>query len=55
MVVRTRSEKVDKTRKIILQLLLAHAPDAWELQDLAKKYGNVFRFALHRHYKQLSF
>jgi bidirectional [NiFe] hydrogenase diaphorase subunit len=39
LVVRTRSEKVDKTRKMILQLLLAHAPDSLELQDLAKEYG----------------
>ena len=39
LVVRTRSEKIDKTRKMILQLLPAHAPDAWELQDLAKEYG----------------
>jgi len=39
LVVRTRSEKVDKTRKIILELLLAHAPDAPVLQDLAKEYG----------------
>jgi len=28
MGVRTRSEKVDKTRKILLEQLLAHAPDA---------------------------
>ena len=39
LVVRTRSEKVDRIRKMILQLLLAHAPDAFELQDLAKEYG----------------
>ncbi len=39
LVVRTRSEKVDRIRKMILDLLLAHAPDAWELQDLAKEYG----------------
>ena len=39
LVVRTRSEKVDKIRKMILELLLAHAPDAYELQDLAKEYG----------------
>ena len=39
LVVRTRSEKIDKTRKMILELLLAHAPDAWDLQDLAKEYG----------------
>jgi bidirectional [NiFe] hydrogenase diaphorase subunit len=39
LVVRTRSEKVDRIRKMILQLLLAHAPDAFDLQDLAKEYG----------------
>jgi len=37
--VTTRSEKVDRIRKMILQLLLAHAPDAFDLQDLAKEYG----------------
>jgi len=45
IVVRTRSEKVDRIRKMILELLLAHAPDAFELQDLAKEYGaNKNRF-----------
>ncbi|MDI6725551.1 MAG: 2Fe-2S iron-sulfur cluster-binding protein [Smithellaceae bacterium] len=39
LVVRTRSEKVDKTRKMILELLLAHAPDSVELLDLATEYG----------------
>jgi bidirectional [NiFe] hydrogenase diaphorase subunit len=39
LVVKTRSEKVDKTRKMILELLLAHAPDAPALQDLAQEYG----------------
>jgi bidirectional [NiFe] hydrogenase diaphorase subunit len=39
LVVRTRSEKVDRIRKMILELLLAHAPDAFELQDLAQEYG----------------
>jgi len=39
LVVRTRSEKVDRIRKTILELLLAHAPDAFELQGLAKAYG----------------
>jgi bidirectional [NiFe] hydrogenase diaphorase subunit len=39
MVVRTRSEKVDKSRKTILELLLAHAPDSPALQDLAQEYG----------------
>ena len=36
LIVRTRSEKV---RKMILELLLAHAPDAFELKRLAKEYG----------------
>lgn len=39
LIVRTRSEKVDRIRKMILELLLAHAPDAFELQDLARAYG----------------
>jgi NADH dehydrogenase/NADH:ubiquinone oxidoreductase subunit G len=39
LVVRTRSEKVDRIRKMVLQLLLAHAPDAFDLQDLAQEYG----------------
>ncbi len=39
LVVRTRSEKVDKTRKILLEQFLAHAPDAEVLQDLAQEYG----------------
>ena len=39
LVVRTRSGKVDKTRKVLLELMLAHAPDAAELQDLAQEYG----------------
>nr|NQU89123.1 (2Fe-2S)-binding protein [Bacteroidota bacterium] len=39
LVVRTRSEKIDKTRKMLLELLLAHAPDSVELKDMAKEYG----------------
>jgi NADH dehydrogenase/NADH:ubiquinone oxidoreductase subunit G len=39
LVVRTRSEKIDRIRRMILQLLLAHAPDAFDLQDLAQEYG----------------
>jgi bidirectional [NiFe] hydrogenase diaphorase subunit len=39
LVVRTRSEKIDKIRKMILELQLAHAPDSPELLDLAKEYG----------------
>jgi predicted molibdopterin-dependent oxidoreductase YjgC len=37
--VTTRSEKIDKIRKMILELQLAHAPDSPELLDLAKEYG----------------
>ncbi len=39
LVVRTRSEKVDRIRKMILELQMAHAPDAFIFQDLAKEYG----------------
>ena len=39
LVVKTRSERVDKTRKILLEQFLAHAPDAEVLQDLAQEYG----------------
>ena len=39
LVVRTRTEKIDKIRKTILELLLAHAPDAHDLQELAQEYG----------------
>ena len=39
MVVKTRPEKVDRTRKILLEQLLAHAPDAPALQALAQEYG----------------
>ena len=40
LTVRTRSAKIDKTRKMILELLLAHAPDSPELKELAKEYGS---------------
>ena len=33
LIVRTRSDKVDRIRKTILELLLAHAPDSEVLQD----------------------
>jgi NADH dehydrogenase/NADH:ubiquinone oxidoreductase subunit G len=39
LVVKTRSESVDKIRKTLLQLMLAHAPDSPALQELAKEYG----------------
>ena len=39
LVVTTRSEKVDRIRKTIVELLMAHALDSPELQDLAQEYG----------------
>ncbi len=39
LIVRTRSEKIDRIRKTLLELLLAHAPDSPPLQDLAAEYG----------------
>lgn len=39
LVVTTRSEKVDRIRRSVLELLLAHAPDSPKLQELARVYG----------------
>ena len=39
IVVRTRSEKVDRIRKVLVEELMAHAPDAPELVRLAEEYG----------------
>ena len=39
LVVRTRTEKIDRIRKLILELYLAHAPDAGGLRALAEEYG----------------
>ena len=39
LVVRTRSEKLSRIRKTLLELLLAHAPDSPALQELAREYG----------------
>ena len=39
IIVRTRSEKVDRIRKTIIELLMAHAPDSPQLQALAQEYG----------------
>ena len=39
LAVTTRSEKIDRIRKTILELLLAHAPDSVELQAYAQEYG----------------
>ena len=39
LIVRTRTDKVDRIRKTILELLMAHAPDSPQLHELAKEYG----------------
>lgn len=39
LIVRTRSEKIDKTRKMLLELLLARAPESVQLKELAEVYG----------------
>ncbi|MBN1772513.1 MAG: (2Fe-2S)-binding protein [Deltaproteobacteria bacterium] len=39
LVVRTRSEKIDRIRRSVLELLLAHAPDSTRLRELAREYG----------------
>jgi bidirectional [NiFe] hydrogenase diaphorase subunit len=39
LVVRTGTEKVNKIRKTLLELLLAHAPQSPQLQELAVEYG----------------
>jgi bidirectional [NiFe] hydrogenase diaphorase subunit len=39
LVVKTRSAKVDKIRKMILEFLLSHAPNSSQLQELAQEYG----------------
>ena len=39
LAVNTRSEKVDRIRKMILEFLLAHAPNSPQLQELAHEYG----------------
>jgi NADH dehydrogenase/NADH:ubiquinone oxidoreductase subunit G len=39
LIVKTDTERVQKTRKIILELLLARSPESEILQALGKKYG----------------
>ena len=39
LIVKTRSEKIDNIRKMITELLLAHAPESPQLLDLAQEYG----------------
>jgi len=39
LVIRSRSEQVDRIRKTLLELLMAHAPHAPQLEELATEYG----------------
>ena len=39
LVVRTRSDKVDRIRKTLLEILLSHAPDSPELRKWVEEYG----------------
>ena len=39
LVVRTRSEQIDKIRKVLTEQLLAYAPESEVLQNLAREYG----------------
>lgn len=39
LTVRTRTEKIDRIRKTILELLLAHAPNSTYLKEMAREYG----------------
>jgi bidirectional [NiFe] hydrogenase diaphorase subunit len=47
LIVKTRSEKVDKTRKMLLELMLVRAPESDVIKNLAKEYGaNKDRFEM---------
>lgn len=37
--VTTRSEKIDRIRRTLLELLMAHAPDSPQLMEMAEEYG----------------
>jgi len=39
LVVRTRTKKLERIRKSLLEMMLAHAPDSEQLQALAQEYG----------------
>lgn len=39
LVVTTKTEKLDKIRKVLLEQMLAHAPDSPQLLELAQVYG----------------
>jgi bidirectional [NiFe] hydrogenase diaphorase subunit len=39
LVVATRSPLIDKIRRVLIEEMMAHAPDSWQLEQLAKEYG----------------
>lgn len=39
LVVRTKTNKLDRIRKSLLEMMMAHAPDSEQLQVLAQEYG----------------
>lgn len=39
LVVRTRTAKIDRIRKSLLEMMMAHAPDSEQLMHLAQEYG----------------
>lgn len=39
LIVKTKTEKVNRIRKTILELLLAHAPNSLQIKTLAQEYG----------------
>ena len=39
LVVRTRTRKLERIRKSLVEMMLAHAPDSEVLQSLAQEYG----------------
>lgn len=39
LVINTRSTKIDRIRRVLLELLLAHAPHSPALEKLAREYG----------------
>jgi len=39
LIIKTRSERIDRIRKMILELMMAHSPHSPELIELAREYG----------------
>jgi len=39
LVVRTRTDKLERIRQALVEMMLAHAPDSEQLQELAQEYG----------------